>query len=82
MFAAGYATLAEGLKDLGIAGVELWVKRDDTVAAIQPVGGKTRLNLNEAQTSPSFARRRKRTGSESQLSAWETTSIRKTSRAK
>ncbi len=48
VFAAGYATLAEGLKDLGIAGVELWVKRDDTVAAIQPVGGKARLNLNEA----------------------------------
>ncbi len=36
VFAAGYKTLAEGLRDLNIRGVELWVKRDDTVPAIAP----------------------------------------------
>src|SRR3954468_23329712 len=45
IFAAGYATLAEGLRDLGIEGVELFVLRDDTVPAIAPTGERTRLNL-------------------------------------
>ena len=45
VFAAGYATLAEGLRDLGINGVELWVKRDDTVPAIAPEAGKKRFSL-------------------------------------
>jgi sugar phosphate isomerase/epimerase len=45
IFAAGYATLAEGLRDLNLPGVELFVNRDDTVPAIAPEGGKTRLNL-------------------------------------
>jgi len=45
VFAAGYATIAEGLKDLNIQGVELFVKNDDTVSAIAPEGGKDRLNL-------------------------------------
>jgi len=47
VFAAGYKTLAEGLKDLGIPGVELFVLRDDTVPAIDPQGDKTRLDLTE-----------------------------------
>ena len=48
VFGAGYATLAEGLKDLGISGVELFVLRDDTVHAIQPENGKTKLDLKVA----------------------------------
>ncbi len=36
VFAAGYDTLAPALHDLGIKGVELWVRRDDTVPAIAP----------------------------------------------
>jgi sugar phosphate isomerase/epimerase len=45
LFAAGYSTLAEGLRDLNIPGVELFVLRDDTVSAIAPAGGRARLNL-------------------------------------
>jgi sugar phosphate isomerase/epimerase len=48
VFAAGYGSIAEGLKDLGIPGVELFVKRDDTVSAVSPQGGKERLNLSDA----------------------------------
>jgi sugar phosphate isomerase/epimerase len=48
IFAAGYSTLAEGLKDLNLPGVELFVRRDDTVPAIAPQSGKARLKL----TSP------------------------------
>jgi sugar phosphate isomerase/epimerase len=47
VFAAGYATLAEGLHDLKLEGVELFVQRDDTVPAIAPVSGQTRLDLTE-----------------------------------
>jgi sugar phosphate isomerase/epimerase len=47
VFAAGYTTLAEGLHDLNIEGVELFVQRDDTVPAIAPADGKTRLDLTE-----------------------------------
>jgi sugar phosphate isomerase/epimerase len=46
VFAAGYTTLAEGLRDLNIPGVELFVLRDDTVSAIAPVEDRTRLNLS------------------------------------
>ena len=49
VFAAGYGTLAEGLKDLGIPGIELFVKKDDTVPAIAPENGKDRLNLSDPQ---------------------------------
>ena len=48
VFAAGYDTLAHGLRDLNVRGIELWVKRDDTVAAIAPERdpeGRTRLNI-------------------------------------
>ena len=45
VFAAGYAALSEGLRDLKIPGVELFVLRDDTVAAIAPAEGRARLNL-------------------------------------
>lgn len=51
VFAAGYETLGEGLRDLGIRAVELWVKRDDTVPAIAPERDpehRTRLDI----TSP------------------------------
>ncbi len=51
VFAAGYDTLAEGLRDLNIRGVELWVKRDDTVPAIAPSRdpeGRARLHLTSA----------------------------------
>ncbi len=47
VFGAGYATLAEGLHDLDIAGVELFVLRDDTVSAIAPTNGKVRLSLSD-----------------------------------
>jgi sugar phosphate isomerase/epimerase len=47
VFAAGYATLAEGLRDLNIAGIELFVHRDDTVSALTPTDSKTRLDLTE-----------------------------------
>lgn len=49
VFAAGYATLAEGLKDLNIPGIELFVHEDDTVPAIAPEGGKTRLKLTDQE---------------------------------
>ena len=45
VLAAGYSSLAEGLKDLDIAAVELFVNRDNTVLAIAPQDGKNRLNL-------------------------------------
>lgn len=47
VFAAGYATLAEGLHDLKIPGVELFVRRDDTAPALEPKAGKERLNLSD-----------------------------------
>lgn len=47
VLAAGYANLAQGLKDLGIGAVELFVHRDDTVPALVPIGDKTRLNLSD-----------------------------------
>ena len=47
LFAAGYPTIAAGLNDLQIHAVELWVKRDDTVAALRPEGSRTRLNLSD-----------------------------------
>ena len=34
VFAAGYATIAEELRDLNVPGVELFVHRDDTVPAM------------------------------------------------
>lgn len=46
VFAAGYKTLAEGLEDLKISGLELFVKRDDTVTAIVPEPGKERLSIS------------------------------------
>ena len=36
VYAAGYPTIAAGLADLNIPGVELFVRRDDTVPAIAP----------------------------------------------
>ena len=47
VFAAGYTTLVEGLHDLNIPGVELFVKKDDTVPALAPAEGKERLNLTD-----------------------------------
>ena len=47
VFAAGYESLAAGLRDLGIAGVELFVKRDDTVSALVPSPEKPRLSLSD-----------------------------------
>src|SRR5579884_2918013 len=47
VFAAGYPTLAEGLRDLNLPGVELFVREDDTVPAIAPEGGKARLKLTD-----------------------------------
>ena len=47
VFAAGYASIAEGLRDLDIPGVELFVLRDNTVPAIAPNGDSKRLNLND-----------------------------------
>ena len=45
LFAAGYPTVLDGLNDLDIRAVELWVRRDNTVAALRPDGSKTRLSL-------------------------------------
>jgi sugar phosphate isomerase/epimerase len=47
LFAAGYATIVEGLKDLNISGVELWYKEDDTVKALDPAEGKERFDLKD-----------------------------------
>ena len=47
LFAAGYPTLTEGLNDLQIKAVELWVRRDETVSALKPDGSKTRFNLSD-----------------------------------
>ncbi len=47
VFGAGYEILAEGLRDLGIEGVELFVLRDETVSALQPEAGKNRLKLTD-----------------------------------
>ena len=47
VFAAGYESVAEGLRDLNISGVELFVLRDDTVPAIQPSGERKRLSLRD-----------------------------------
>ncbi len=47
VFAAGYAALAEGVRDLGLSSIELLVQRDDTVHALIPEEGKTRLNLQK-----------------------------------
>ncbi len=46
VFAAGYTTLLEGLKDLNISGIELFVKRDNTVTPITLVAGQDRLNIS------------------------------------
>ena len=46
VFAAGYDSIAEGLTGLSIPGIELFVKKDDTVPAIAPEAGKDRLNLS------------------------------------
>src|SRR5437868_4073091 len=47
VLAAGYTTLAEGLQDLGISGIELFVLRDDTVSALVPEDGKDHLKLTD-----------------------------------
>jgi sugar phosphate isomerase/epimerase len=49
VFAAGYKTIAEGLRDLDIPGIELFVHRDDTVPAIAPENGKDRLKLTDPE---------------------------------
>ncbi len=49
VFAAGYDSLAVGLKDLGIAGIELFVRnRTENVAALEPTADKPQLNLSDA----------------------------------
>lgn len=48
VFSAGYTVLGDGLKDLAIPGVELWVKRDDTVPTLFPIEGKERFDLTQA----------------------------------
>jgi len=47
IFAAGYATIVDGLRDLAIPGVELFVLRDDTVPAIAPNEDRKRLKLTD-----------------------------------
>jgi len=49
VFAAGYDSLAVGLKDLGIAAVELFVHdRTENVKALEPTAAKPQLNLSNA----------------------------------
>ena len=62
VFAAGYTTLAQGLKDLNIPGVELFVLRDDSVVAIDPLGEKNRLDLTEPDELAELKRQAKTNG--------------------
>jgi sugar phosphate isomerase/epimerase len=62
IFAAGYATVAEGLNDLGISGVELFVLRDDTVNAIAPAGDRKRLKLTDPADLAELERQAKESG--------------------
>lgn len=43
--AAGYTSLLEGLQELNIPGIELFVLRDNTVPALHTENGKERFNL-------------------------------------
>ena len=76
VFAAGYKTLAEGLKDLNIPGIELFVKKDDTVSAIAPEEwqGETEPDTSPEDLcgAPHAAGVRKRDQG-SRRSAWATT---------
>ncbi len=48
VFAAGYDSLAVGLQDLGIGGVELFVRnRTENVKALEPTAEKPQLNLSD-----------------------------------
>lgn len=47
LFAAGYVTIAEGLKDLNIPGVELWYYADDTSRALSPESSKVKFDLTQ-----------------------------------
>ena len=58
VFAAGYATIAEGLRDLNIGGVELFVQRDNTVPALEPTADRPRLNLCHADELAELKRHR------------------------
>src|SRR5579862_5831821 len=62
VFAAGYKTLAEGLKDLNIPGIELFVKKDDTASAIAPEDGKERLNLTSTEDLAALQRQASENG--------------------
>lgn len=44
---AGYGTVAEGLADLGVCGLEVDIARDMTVCAIDPSAGPGRLDLSK-----------------------------------
>jgi len=62
VFAAGYKTLAEGLRDLNIPGVELFVLRDDTVPAIAPAEDRARLDLTLASDVEELRRQAEENG--------------------
>ncbi len=47
VFAAGYASIAEGLHDLEMNSVELFVQRDYTVSPLEPIPDKKRLDLTD-----------------------------------
>ena len=76
VFAAGYTTLAEGLRDLNIEGVELFVNRDDTVSAIAPAGDRVRLDLTVSEELAELQ------AQASAHCAWEITSTQPTAKPK
>ena len=45
LMVGGYASIAEGLKDIGLDAIEMAVARDSTVRAILPTADKPRLSL-------------------------------------
>jgi sugar phosphate isomerase/epimerase len=49
VFGAGYDNLAEGLRDLNLPAVELAVHENDTVPALTPKEGRTRLKLTDPE---------------------------------
>ena len=52
---AGFSTIGEGLRKLGLSAVEISVARDMTVPAIEPVDGKTQFVLDSPVATKAYA---------------------------
>ncbi len=48
LFAAGYSTPLEGLADLNLTGIELWLDRENSVPSLTSAAGKPRLILTNS----------------------------------